>query len=87
MEHAGLEIGREYQTQISMMGPVGERFQPDVLIMLPGDNQVVVDAKVSLSCYQQYVSAVDDVMGQAALILDVLSLRNLVKGLSGKDYK
>ena len=87
LEHAGLEKGREYQTQVSLKGPDGERFQPDVLIMLPGDKQVVVDAKVSLTAYQQYVSADDDVIGQVALKQHVLSLRNHVKGLSGKDYK
>ncbi len=87
LEHAGLEKGREYQTQVSLKGPDGERFQPDVLIMLPGDKQVVVDAKVSLTAYQQYVSADDDVIGQLALKQHVLSLRNHVKGLSGKDYK
>ncbi len=87
LEHAGLEKGREYQTQVSLKGPEGERFQPDVLIMLPGDKQVVVDAKVSLTAYQQFVGAADEVIGQAALKQHVQSLRNHVKGLSGKDYK
>ncbi|MEB0120443.1 DNA recombination protein RmuC [Pseudomonas sp. CCI1.2] len=87
LEHAGLEKGREYQTQVSLKGQDGERFQPDVLIMLPGDKQVVVDAKVSLTAYQQYVSADDELIGQVALKQHVLSLRNHVKGLSGKDYK
>lgn len=87
LEHAGLEKGREYQTQVSLKGPDGERFQPDVLIMLPGDKQVVVDAKVSLTAYQQYVSTDDTVLAQVALKQHVLSLRNHVKGLSGKDYK
>lgn len=87
LEHAGLEKGREYQTQVSLKGPDGERFQPDVLIMLPGDKQVVVDSKVSLTAYQQYISADDPAVSQAALKQHVLSLRNHVKGLSGKDYK
>ncbi|MGY2282052.1 DNA recombination protein RmuC [Pseudomonas gingeri] len=87
LEHAGLEKGREYQTQVSLKGPDGERFQPDVLILLPGDKQVVVDSKVSLTAYQQYVGADDEVIGQAALKQHVLSLRNHVKGLAGKDYK
>ncbi len=86
LEHAGLEKGREYQTQVSLKGADGERFQPDVLIMLPGDKQVVVDSKVSLTAYQQYVAADDSEIAQAALKQHVLSLRNHVKGLSGKDY-
>ncbi|WP_178129978.1 MULTISPECIES: DNA recombination protein RmuC [unclassified Pseudomonas] len=87
LEHAGLEKGREYQTQVSLKGPDGERFQPDVLILLPGDKQVVVDSKVSLTAYQQYVGADDEAIGQTALKQHVLSLRNHVKGLAGKDYK
>ncbi|MDE1168957.1 MAG: DNA recombination protein RmuC [Pseudomonas sp.] len=86
LEHAGLEKGREYQTQVNLKGPDGERFQPDVLIMLPGDKQVVVDSKVSLTAYQQYIAADDKDIAQAALKQHVLSLRNHVKGLSGKDY-
>ncbi len=86
LEHAGLEKGREYQTQVSLKSADGERFQPDVLIMLPGDKQVVVDSKVSLTAYQQYVAADDSEIAQAALKQHVLSLRNHVKGLSGKDY-
>ncbi|MHC6224484.1 DNA recombination protein RmuC [Pseudomonas sp. X10] len=86
LEHAGLEKGREYQTQVSLKSADGERFQPDVLIMLPGGKQVVVDAKVSLTAYQQFVGDNDSERAQAALKQHVLSLRNHVKGLSGKDY-
>ncbi|WP_170860579.1 DNA recombination protein RmuC [Pseudomonas marincola] len=87
LEHAGLEKGREYQTQVSLRSSEGERFQPDVLIYLPGDRQVVVDAKVSLTAYQQYVAAEDDATRQQALKQHVLSLRSHLKGLSLKDYQ
>ena len=87
LEHAGLEKGREYQTQVSFKGAGGERFQPDVLIRLPGDRQVIVDAKVSLSAYQQYVAAVDEPIRQQALKQHLLSVRSHLKGLSGKDYQ
>lgn len=87
LEHAGLEKGREYQTQVSLKGPDGERFQPDVLIMLPGDRQVVVDSKVSLTAFQQYATCDDPAVAQTALKQHVLSIRNHVKGLSSKDYK
>ena len=87
LEHAGLEKGREYQTQVSLKSADGQRFQPDVLIQLPGDRQVVVDAKVSLTAYQQYVAGEDEPARQQALKQHVLSLRGHLKGLSLKDYQ
>jgi DNA recombination protein RmuC len=87
LEHAGLEKGREYHTQVSLKSPDGERFQPDVLIQLPGDKQVVVDAKVSLTAYQALVGAEDEDGRALALKQHVLSLRNHLKGLSLKDYQ
>lgn len=87
LEHAGLEKGREYHTQVSLRSADGERFQPDVLIQLPGDKQVVVDAKVSLTAYQALICAEDEGSRALALKQHVLSLRNHLKGLSLKDYQ
>lgn len=87
LEHAGLEKGREYHTQVSLKSADGERFQPDVLIQLPGDKQVVVDAKVSLTAYQLLISAQDEGSRALALKQHVQSLRNHLKGLSLKDYQ
>ncbi|MES2818000.1 MAG: DNA recombination protein RmuC [Pseudomonadota bacterium] len=87
LENAGLEKGREYHTQINLRSAEGERFQPDVLIQLPGSRQIVVDAKVSLTAYQQYVAGDDEPIRQLALKQHVLSLRNHLRGLSLKDYQ
>lgn len=87
LEHAGLEKGREYRTQVSLKSASGERYQPDVLVNLPGDRQVIIDAKVSLNAYQQFVAAEDEASRQQALRQHLLSLRSHLKGLSGKDYQ
>lgn len=87
LEHAGLEKGREYHTQVSLQSPDGQRFQPDVLIHLPGEKQVVVDAKVSLTAYQASTCAESDGDRTLALKQHVLSLRSHLKGLSLKDYQ
>lgn len=87
LEHAGLEKGREYHTQVNLKSADGERFQPDVLIQLPGDKKVVVDAKVSLTAYQALTCAEDEGSRALALKQHVLSLRNHLKGLSLKDYQ
>jgi DNA recombination protein RmuC len=87
LEHAGLVKGREYHTQVSLQSADGQRFQPDVLIQLPGEKQVVVDSKVSLTAYQALVSAENDEAREQALKRHVLSLRSHLKGLSVKDYQ
>jgi DNA recombination protein RmuC len=87
LEHAGLTKGREYLTQVSLTSADGARFQPDVIIQLPGDKQVVIDAKVSLTAYQSMIVSDDDGARAAALKQHVLSLRSHLKGLSLKDYQ
>ncbi|MFT5781600.1 MAG: DNA recombination protein RmuC, partial [Pseudomonas sp.] len=87
LEHAGLTKGREYLTQVSLHSADGTRFQPDVIIQLPGDKQVVIDAKVSLTAYQNMIVSEDDAARALALKQHVLSLRSHLKGLSLKDYQ
>ena len=87
LESAGLVKGREYQTQVNLRSAEGERFQPDVVLYLPNERQVIIDSKVSLTAYQQAVSAADDMTRQNALKAHVQSLRAHIKGLSLKDYQ
>ena len=87
LEHAGLTKGREYLTQVSLTAADGSRFQPDVIIQLPGDKQVVIDAKVSLTAYQAMIVSDDEGARALALKQHVLSLRSHLKGLSRKDYQ
>lgn len=86
LESAGLEKGREYQTQVSLKSVDGERFQPDVVVKLPGERHVIIDAKVSLLAYRQYIEAEDDDARQRALKQHLTSLRGHLRGLAGKDY-
>jgi DNA recombination protein RmuC len=87
LEGAGLEKGREYQTQVSLRGSDGERFQPDVILQLPGERQIIIDAKVSLTAYQLAVASEDETARQHALRQHLLSLRSHLKGLSVKQYQ
>ena len=87
LELSGLEEGREYETEVSETAEDGSRKRPDVVIHMPGNRQVVVDAKVSLKHYEQYCDA-DDAEAQAeAMKLHIASIRGHVKGLSAKNYQ
>lgn len=86
LERSGLREGEEYETQSSHTDEDGNRRRPDVIINLPGDKKLIVDSKVSLVAYERLVNAETAEERQAALNAHVLSLRNHINGLSGKDY-
>lgn len=86
LETAGLQAGREYETQTSFTSEQGSRQRPDVIVRLPDDKDIVIDSKVSLLAWERFVGAVDEIERAAALREHVASLRRHVDGLAGKDY-
>ena len=60
--------------------------RPDLVVKLPGNKQVVVDAKVSLSAYLEGVEAQDDAQRQACLERHARQIRNHIHELSRKAY-
>ena len=86
LEASGLQKGREYDIQVSFDGD-GGRVRPDVIIRLPENKHVVVDAKVSLTAYEAYCSAEDDAARKRELARHVESLRGHVRGLADKNYQ
>lgn len=86
LEQSGLRKGYEYETQVSL-NEEGQRYMPDVIIRLPDDKDVIVDAKVSLTAYEQYCSTDDLVEQERALAEHLQSIRNHVRGLSDKAYQ
>lgn len=87
LEASGLRKGEEYDVQESHTRDDGTRAQPDVVIHLPEERHLIVDAKVSLSAYDEFVSAEDDVNRTAALRRHLDSIRSHIKGLSERNYQ
>ncbi len=86
LAESGLREGHEYQTQVNLQNEAGKRFQPDVIVHLPQDKQVVVDSKMALVAYERYFNAETDSDRERALSDHLLALRAHIKGLSQKDY-
>jgi DNA recombination protein RmuC len=86
LEASGLRKGHEYKVQDSKTLADGSRLQPDVVIELPEDRKLIVDAKVSLVAYDRYVSAETDEARSAAMKQHLASVRAHIKGLSDKRY-
>jgi len=86
LEMSGLTRGREYEVQDSRLAEDGNRQQPDVLIRLPPNRNLIVDPKVSLVAFERYASAETDETRATALEQHLLSVRSHIKGLSEKNY-
>ncbi|MGB0133226.1 DNA recombination protein RmuC [Dokdonella sp.] len=86
LEASGLQAGREYDTQGSFEGADGTRQRPDVIVHLPEEKDVIIDAKVSLVAWERSVAVDDEAERQAALRDHLISLRRHIDGLAGKNY-
>lgn len=87
LEQSGLTKGREYETQVALKNEEGDRRNPDVIIHLPDQRDIVVDAKVSLTDYERYCRAELPEEKQRSLKQHILSLRAHINGLSRKAYE
>ncbi len=85
-EASGLAPGREYHVQESFRDDDGNLKRPDFVVFLPGEKAVIVDAKVSLKAFEEYVNAEDSAVQQAALTAHIRSVRRHVDDLRGKNY-
>jgi len=86
LSESGLREGHEYDVQVSLNNEHGKRFQPDVIVHLPQDKDVVVDSKVSLTAYERYFNADDEITRKQALQEHVTSVRAHIRELGRKDY-
>ena len=84
-EASGLVEGREYEAQQSFNDEQGRK-RPDFIVHLPGNKSMIVDAKVSLTAYERYSRAEDELTRESAIADHVKSVRAHIKELQGKNY-
>ena len=85
LERSGLREGEQYITQTSHSGDNGARLRTDVEVLMPNDDRLVIDSKVSLTAFEAYTNAEDD-MREQHLQAHVLSVRTHIKTLGEKAY-
>ena len=86
LEKSGLERGREYVTQETHHSDEGRRLRPDVIIKLPENKNLIIDAKMSLVAYEKYMNTDDADERAVHLKNHLLSVKAHIKGLSEKNY-
>ncbi len=87
LEKSGLEKDREYFVQQSFVQDGGRRVLPDVVIHLPDSKKMIIDSKVSLTAYEQYINEEDENIRVSHLKEHLNSLKRHIEQLSAKKYE
>lgn len=85
VEMAGMVAHCDFLEQVSTQSEAG-RLRPDMIINLPGNKKVVVDAKAPLSAYLEALEAQDEPTRQERLMEHARQVRNHIRQLSQRAY-
>lgn len=86
LELSGMTEYCDFETERSLTGDDGV-LRPDVIIRLPGERYMIVDAKTSLSAYMDAVEAEDDETREDLLKRHAGQLRVHMRTLAEKRYQ
>ncbi|SEP70409.1 DNA recombination protein RmuC [Devosia sp. YR412] len=86
LERSGLREGEQYVTQQSHIGTDGSRLRTDVEILMPNDDRLVIDSKVSLTAFEAYTNCEDETR-DSHLRAHIVSVRGHIRTLGEKTYQ
>jgi len=87
LEASGLRKGFEFEREVSLRTDENEILRPDVVVHLPDNRDLIIDAKTSLVAYERFVNAVDEESKALHLNTHLTSIKAHVEGLSNKNYE
>ena len=85
LDRSGLQNGKDYRREVSFNTEDGRK-RPDVIVYLPDDRQLIIDAKVSLNAYTRFVNAETEAEKNLAIREHVDAISDRIEELSGKAY-
>lgn len=86
VELAGMQEHCDFDTQTSTTDDEGKRLRPDLVVRLPGDKTIVVDAKTPMDAFLDAIEATEDEARQKALSDHARQVRTHIQQLSSKNY-
>lgn len=86
LESSGLTKGEEYNTEDYYTNQDGGGSRLDVIIKLPDDKQIIIDSKVSITAYTNYIETEDTTEKMTFKNAHISSVKSHIDLLSKKDY-
>jgi len=87
LEMSGLREGKEYKREVSLQDNQTQKYRPDVIVYLPQNREVIIDAKTSLRAFKEYVNSQDEHTKRALLKEHIKAIKNHIDRLSEKKYE
>jgi len=92
LENSGLRKDEHFTFQESFVEDAqgdapGQRRQTDVVVQLPAGRHLIIDSKVSINAYNDFLKAVTEEERKAALKRHLSSVRNHYVELAGRNYQ
>ncbi len=87
LEKAGLLPDIHYRKQASFKDENGADKRPDFIVNLPEGKCLVLDSKVSLTAYERYFNAENDLQRDGYIRAHTDSMRRHIRDLSSKKYE
>ena len=87
VELAGLTEFCDFYLQETFESEEGRRLRPDLIVRLPNERVIAVDAKVPLSDYQSAADEPDDARKRELLQQHARTMRRHIDNLSRRDYQ
>jgi DNA recombination protein RmuC len=86
LSDSGLREGQEFFIQDNVKDEEGKNLRPDVIVKGADGTRIIIDSKVSLTAYSDYVGAEDDEQRKAAIKANYDSIWKHVEELAKKNY-
>lgn len=86
LESVGLKRDVEYFVQKNLVGDDNARLRTDIIVRFPDKRDVIIDSKVSLTAYSNYMAETDETLKMNYLKEHLKSVRKHIDELSEKDY-
>ena len=87
LEISGLQKNIDFYAQENIKSSDNLNFRPDIVVRLPNNRSVIIDSKVSMNDYINYINSDDETEKKYALQRHIQCIKKHIDELSAKEYQ